>query len=137
MAEPPASTIDKELTFVAKALVAISLTNVMLNGVMLSDILFPVAAHVKLWNLLMMCVDSCGFVSLFAADASKETHSLMAPNTTCVSSDFFLLWPNAHRVSSKPSSLAILSSLITSSVLGTPKQPLKVCCTSRQSSLAS
>ena len=131
MAEPLASTIDRESTFVAKALVAISLMNIMLNGVMLSDMSFPMAAQVKFWNLSMMCVDNCSFMPSFAADAFEEAHSLMAPNRTCMSSDFLLLHPNDHRVSGKLSSLAMLSSLITSSVLGTLKQPSKVCCMSQ------
>ena len=91
MADPLASTIDTESTFAAKALVAILLMNVMLNSMMPSDISFPMAAHVKFQNLLMMCVDNCGFVSSFAADASKEAHSSMAPNRMCMSLDFFLL----------------------------------------------
>ena len=122
MAEPLASIIDRESTFVAKALAAILLTNVMLNGVMLSDMLFPVAAQVKFQNLSMMCVGNYGFVSSFAADAGKEAHSSMAPSRMCMSSDFFLLHPNDCRVSGKSSSLATLSSLITSSVLGTPRR---------------
>ena len=131
MAEPPASTIDRESTFVAKALAAFLLINMMLNSVMPSDISFPIAGqHVKFWKLSIMCVDNCGFMSSFAADAGKEAPLSMAPNRMCMLSDFFLLHPNDHRVSGKSSSLATLSSLITSSVLGTPKWPSKVCCTS-------
>ena len=62
-----------------------------------------------------------------AADAGKEAHLLMAPNRMWMSLDFFLLCPNAHRVSGRSSSLATLSSLIPSLVLGTLKWPLKVC----------
>ena len=127
MAEPLAFTIDRESTFTAKAVVAILLTSVMLNGMMPSDMSFPMTAQVKFWNLSIMRVDNCGFMSSFAADASKEAHLLMALNRMCMSLDFFLLHPNAHRVSGKSSSLATLSSLITSLVLGTPKWPLKVC----------
>ena len=128
MAEPLASTIDRESTFVAKALVAILLTNITLNGVMPSDMSFPMAARVKFQNFSMMCVDNCSFMSSFATDAGEEAHSSMAPNRTCMSLDFFLLHPNDHRVSGKSfSSLATLSSLITSLALGTPKWPSKVC----------